>query len=75
MIHKCYTVLRSLKFAYLDVAWTSLLLLAWSQHWYHGSFPSVDRQGIIQPFIWCSYQHTFCNCWYSPCMFSFSELR
>ena len=60
---------------YSGAAWTSFLLLAWSQHRYHVSFPSVDRQGIIQTFIWCGYQHMYCNCWYSPCMFSVSALR
>ena len=61
--------------SYISVSrMSSFLQLAWSQHRYHVSFPSVDRQRIMRPFIWCSYQHTFCNCWYSPCMFSFSAL-
>jgi hypothetical protein len=52
---------------YLGRPWTSLMLLASSQHRYRMSVPSVDRQRIIRPFIGYS------NCWYSPCMFSISS--
>ena len=54
-IHKCYTA---------SVAWNFLLLVypgaAWTsiQHRYYVSVPAVDRQGIIQPLIGYSYQHT-----------------
>jgi len=59
-LHKCCTVFCSCNIfliVYSGAAWTSSLLLAWSQHRYHVPFPSVDRQRIIQPFIGRSYQH------------------
>jgi hypothetical protein len=46
------------------LACASYLPLVRSQHRYHVSVPSVDRQRIVQPFISCSHRRMFCDCCY-----------
>jgi hypothetical protein len=49
---------------------TLSVLLPWSMHRYHMSFPCVDQQRMIQPFSWCINKLSLsCDCWYWPAPF------
>lgn len=52
---------------------TLSVLLPWSLHRYHVSFPCVDQHRMIQPFSWCINKLSLSSdCWYSAHIFSWS---